>query len=261
MATKTQPKTADSFKQYANSLFSASYIEYTNTETGEVIKEKLPCEYKNVYVYMFDQYLFFTKLKQPYFETGKVIALHCACSERTVRNAINLLVQAGVFEIKKLRGRSYMKNQYFIKDIALCENWKLLKSEELIQYEYEQLQRTQDRQQEKDNKKEEWETLHHEFCNSSKQANRSDSKQLPDINNTSVFPSGSESFTEPHKPLYKEPVGNINSDEDLYNDDPFHVGFYAAMNPIELIPTQYYDDSEQPPFEWQDCRYDPNCPF
>ena len=256
-----QPKTADSFKQYANSLFSASYIEYTNTETGEVIKEKLPCEYKNVYVYMFDQYLFFTKLKQPYFETGKVIALHCACSERTVRNAINLLVQAGVFEIKKLRGRSYMKNQYFIKDIALCENWKLLKSEELIQYEYEQLQRTQDRQQEKDNKKEEWETLHHEFCNSSKQANRSDSKQLPDINNTSALPDIPDAYKQP----YKEPVSDeIISDDYLYNndDDPFHVGFYtSSMNSKpESLPTHYYNDSEQPPFE-NDFRDDPNCPF
>lgn len=258
-----QPKTADSFKQYANSLFSASYIEYTNTETGEVIKEKLPCEYKNVYVYMFDKYLFFADRQQGFYETQEQIALNCCVALITVKRAVKLFKNAGVITVKKTKASSWMNNIYFIRDIALQTGWQLLKSEALIQYEKEQLQLKQERQQEKDNKKEEWETLHHEFCNSSNAANRKQSKPFPEINNTSALPDIPDAYKEPYKQLYKEPVGNINSDDDLYNDDPFHVGFYTSSinSKPESIPTHYYNDSEQPPFEWQDFRDDPNCPF
>lgn len=256
MATKTQPKTADSFKQYANSLFHASYIEYSNIETGEVIKEKLPCEYKNIYCYMFDKYLFFTDRQQGFYETQEQIALNCCVSVITVKRAVKLFKNAGVITVKKTKAAAWMNNIYFVKDIALCDGWQLLKSEALIQYEKEQSQLKQERQQVKDNKKEEWETLHNEFCNSSKQANRSDSKQFPEINNTSALPDIPDTYKQP----YKEPVSDeiINVDYLCNEDDPFHVGFYASMNPIESIPTHYYN--EQPPFE-NDFRDDPNCPF
>lgn len=254
MTQQTKPKTADSFKQYANSLFHASYIEYSNIETGEVIKEKLPCEYKNIYCYMFDKYLFFTDRQQGFYETQEQIALNCCVSVITVKRAVKLFKNAGVITVKKTKAAAWMNNIYFIKDIALCDGWQLLKSEALIQYEKQQSQIKQERQQVKDNKKEEWKTLHNEFCNSSKQANRSDSKQLPEINNTSALPDIPDAYKQP----YKEPVRYTNNND----DDPFHVGFYtSSMNSKqESIPTHYYDDAEQPPFE-NDYRYDPNCPF
>ena len=263
MIQQTKPKTADSFKQYANSLFHASYIEYSNIETGEVIKEKLPCEYKNIYCYMFDKYLFFTDRQQGFYETQEQIALNCCVSVITVKRAVKLFKNAGVITVKKTKAAAWMNNIYFVKDIALCDGWQLLKSEDLIQYEKQQLQIKQERQQVKD-KKEEWKTLHNEFCNSSKQplqANRSDSKQFLEINNTSALPDVPDAYKQP----YKEPVNDfIINDDYLYNndDDPFHVGFYASsMNSKpESIPTHYYNDAEQPPFE-NDCRYNPNCPF
>ena len=202
---------------------------------------------------MFDKYLFFTDRQQGFYETQEQIALNCCVSVITVKRAVKLFKNAGVITVKKTKAAAWMNNIYFVKDIALCDSWQLLKSEALIQYEKEQSQIKQERQQVKDNKKEEWETLHNEFCNSSKQplqANRSDSKQLPEINNTSALPDIPDAYKQP----YKEPVNDfIINDDYLYNndDDPFHVGFYASMNSKqESIPT----------FE-NDYRYDPNCPF
>lgn len=259
MATKTQPKTTDNFFQISKTFFSASHIEHTNIETGEIIRENLTADFKLIYAYMYDKAVFFSKRKQPYFETQELIALQCNCAEKTVRRAINIFKAAGIIMVNKQKGKSYLKNQYFIKDVSLCDGWILVKSDKLIQHKIEQEEQKQLHQKSKSEATEEWSNKYEGFIQQPLEANRSDSKRSSTPNDASVLPTISNANSEPHKPLYKEPLRHTNSNEiinDDYlcnnDDDPFHVGFYtSSMNPKqESIPT----------FE-NDCRYDPNCPF
>lgn len=261
-----QTKLNDNFFQISKTFFSASHIEHTNIETGEIIRENLTADFKLIYAYMYDKAVFFSKRKQPYFETQELIALQCNCAEKTVRRAINIFKAAGVIMVSKQKGKSYLKNQYFIKDVSLCDGWILVKSDKLIQHKIEQEEQKQLHQKSKSEATEEWSNKYEGFIQKQPfPANRSDSKRSSTPNDASVLPDIPDAYKQP----YKEPVRYTNNneiinDDYLYNnndDDPFHVGFYAAMNSKqESIPTHYYNDNEQPPFE-NDCRYDPNCPF
>lgn len=209
-----QTKLNDNFFQISKTFFSASHIEHTNIETGEIIRENLTADFKLIYAYMYDKAVFFSKRKQPYFETQELIALQCNCAEKTVRRAINIFKAAGIIMVNKQKGKSYLKNQYFIKDVSLCDGWILVKSDKLIQHKIEQEEQKQLHQKSKSEATEEWSNKYEGFIQKQPlEANRSDSKQFPEINNASALPTISNANSEPHKPLYKEPLRHTNNSE------------------------------------------------